>query len=209
MAGLEPVIAPEKTRSALAAVHRHNFRTSLSDHVNPARVYALEDEGGLLLCTWPHGGMPMVPAPYAEEVWTGLEYAAASHMLMHGLVSEALSIIDAARARYDGRRRNPFNEIECGSYYARSLSAWALVNAWSGLQADLRSGTLEFSPVSGGDQTLFWSAGSAPGQLTIADGVCKLSVLGGSITLSEIKVGEHELPFATPRALTSGESVSI
>ena len=66
----------------------------------------------------------MVAAPYAEEVWTGIEYMSASHMIMRGLVEEGLDVVRAARNRHDGSRRNPWNDIECGSYYARSMSAW-------------------------------------------------------------------------------------
>ena len=89
----------------------------------------------MLVATYPEGvRQPMVAAPYAEEVWTGIEYMSASHMIMRGLVEEGLDVVRAARDRHDGSRRNPWNDIECGSYYARSMSAWQLVNAWAGLQ---------------------------------------------------------------------------
>ena len=92
----------------------------------------------------------MVAAPYAEEVWTGIEYMSASHMIMRGLVDEGLDVVRAARDRHDGARRNPWNDIECGSYYARSMSAWQLVNAWSGLQRRLRRRPLGFAPKARG-----------------------------------------------------------
>ena len=138
----------------------------MADHFNPCRNFAYEDEGGLLVATYPEGTrQPTVAAPYAEEVWTGVEYASASHMIMHGLVDEGLAIVGAVRDRYDGARRNPFSEIECGSYYARSMSAWQLVNAWAGLHADRVEGTLRFSPVDTGDFRLLWSAGTGWGEL--------------------------------------------
>ena len=116
-------------------MHANNFLPSLENHFNPCRNYAYEDEGGLLVATYPEGvRQPMVAAPYAEEVWTGIEYMSASHMIMRGLVDEGLDVVRAARDRHDGARRNPWNDIECGSYYARSMSAWQLVNAWAGLQ---------------------------------------------------------------------------
>ena len=71
-------------------------------------------------------------------------------MIMHGLVDEGVEVVSAVRARHDGARRNPWNDIECGSYYARSMSAWQLVNAWSGLHADFVAGTLSFAPASRG-----------------------------------------------------------
>lgn len=69
---------------------------------------------------------------------TGIEYMSASHMIMRGLVAEGLDIAKATRARYDGSPRNPWNDIECGSYYARSMSAWQLVNAGAGATSRLR-----------------------------------------------------------------------
>ena len=39
-----------------------------------------------------------------------------------GLVDEGLEIVRAVRARHDGARRNPWNEVECGNHYARSLA---------------------------------------------------------------------------------------
>ncbi len=187
VAGLGTFLAPERIASALKAVYDENFRATMADHFNPCRNYAFEDEGGLLIATYPEGTrQPMVAAPYAEEVWTGVEYASASHMIMHGMVDEGLEVVNAVRKRHDGARRNPFNDIECGSYYARSMSAWQLINAWSGLRADFVDGTLSFAPATQGDQTLFWSAGTAFGQLEIKGGKPKLAVLGG--TLPPVKV---------------------
>jgi non-lysosomal glucosylceramidase len=187
VAGIGRFLDDRNVETALRAVHRHNFRPSLADHFNPCRNYACEDEGGLLIATYPEGvRQPMVAAPYAEEVWTGIEYMSASHMIMRGLVEEGLEVVRTARDRHDGSRRNPWNDIECGSYYARSMSAWQLVNAWSGLQADFVEGTLSFAPAIPGDQRLFWSAGTAFGHLVIEQGTARLEVIGG--TLPPVKV---------------------
>jgi hypothetical protein len=207
--GLGSLLDDDQVASALKAVFDNNFRSSLGEHINPARVYGFEDEGGLLLCTWPSpAAMPMVPAPYAEEVWTGLEYASASHMLLRGLESEALTIVEAARARYDGRRRNPYSDIECGSYYVRSLSAWALVNAWSGLDADLRAQRLAFKPRTARG-TFFWSAGGAWGRLVVDAASARLDVLGGTISLRELVVGARKATLDVARTFSAGESLAI
>ena len=131
-----------RSRTALKAVHANNFRAEpRATTSTPAATTPIEDEGGLLVATYPEGvRQPMVAAPYAEEVWTGIEYMSASHMIMRGLVDEGLDVVRAARDRHDGARRNPWNDIECGSYYARSMSAWQLVNALSGLQRRSRRG---------------------------------------------------------------------
>jgi non-lysosomal glucosylceramidase len=209
LVGLGGLLDDTKVTSALASVFRHNFRASLADHVNPARVFGFEDEAGLLLCTWPKGGMPVVPAPYAEEVWTGLEYASASHMILRGLVQEGLAVVEAARDRYDGSRRNPFNEIECGSYYARSLSAWSLVNAWSGLRADLVAGELSFHPAGSGNQRLIWSAGNAWGDLIIEDGTATLEVRVGTLSIRRLIVSGVDNAFDPPVALSAMAGLQV
>jgi hypothetical protein len=161
----------------------------MTDHFNPCRNYAYEDEGGLLIATYPEGTrQPLVAAPYAEEVWSGVEYASASHMIMHGMIAEGVEVVDAVRRRHDGARRNPFNDIECGSYYARSMSAWQLVNAFSGLSADFVSGRLAFAPKVSGDYDLFWSAGAGYGRLTRTGNRIVLSVLGGSLDAKQVLV---------------------
>lgn len=194
VAGIGGFLDDDKVRTALSSVYANNFRPSLEDHFNPCRNYAYEDEGALLIATYPEDvRQPMVAAPYAEEAWTGVEYMSASHMIMRGLVDEGLTVVRAVRDRHDGSRRNPFNDIECGSYYARSMSAWQLVNAWSGLQADFVAGTLDFRPATAGDQTLFWSAGTAFGHLVIADGQARLEILGGDLSSVAVRLNGTEI----------------
>ena len=182
ISGLGPFLDPRKVKKALKSVFTNNYRKHLDDHFNPCRNYGFEDEGGLLLATYPKGTrQPYVAAPYAEELWTGIEYASASHMIMHGLVDEGLAVVKAVRHRYDGARRNPWNEIECGSYYARSMSAWQLVNAWAGFNADAVAQSLTFDPKQKGDFTLFWASGTAWGQLVRKKGRLKLKVIEGVV----------------------------
>jgi uncharacterized protein (DUF608 family) len=207
IAGLGLFLDRAKVGSALSAVYAENYRESMADHFNPCRNYAYEDEGGLLVATYPEGTrQPMVPAPYAEEVWTGVEYASASHMIMHGLYDEGLDVVTAVRRRYDGARRNPFNDIECGSYYARSMSAWQLVDAWSGFHADLVDRTLRFAPRERGDQRLFWSAGTAWGELVTAAGASTLRVLGGSLPAVTVTLGDKSTKV---RALAAGDAAEL
>lgn len=52
--------------------------------------------------------------PYAQETQNGYEYAAAIQMIQIGMVEEGMAAIQAIRDRYDGEKRNPWNEIECG-----------------------------------------------------------------------------------------------
>ncbi len=207
VAGIGGFLDADKIDSALRAVFDENFRPSLADHANPCRNFAYEDEGGLLIATYPEGTrQPMVAAPYAEEAWTGIEYASASHMIMHGLVEQGLAVVAAVRARYDGARRNPFSDIECGSYYARSMSAWQLVNAWSGFHLDLVDRTMRFAPKTSGDWRFFWSAGTAWGELERRGDELTLRVLGGSLPPLEVSVDAFkcEIP-----SLTAGEEAVL
>ena len=101
-------------RKALQSIYRYNFRNNFYDHPNTQRIYALNDEKGLLLCSWPKGGRPTLPFLYSDEVWTGIEFQVAAHMIYEGLVEEGLAIVKGIADRYDGVRRNPWNEVECG-----------------------------------------------------------------------------------------------
>ena len=116
MCGLGEIVDKEKVQSHLLSVYKYNLRTDLTDHSNPQRPsYALGDEGGLLLCTWPRGGAVTLPFIYSNEVWTGIEYQVASHLMLEGFVEEGLEIVRLCRDRYDGRVRNPFNECSAAT----------------------------------------------------------------------------------------------
>jgi non-lysosomal glucosylceramidase len=189
IAGLGDLLAPNNVQTALKTVFDENYRPSLRDHFNPCRIYAYEDESGLLNCTWPEGTTkPALPVPYAEEVWTGLEYMMASHLIQRGLVDEGLTVVRAARARHDGSRRNPWNDMECGSYYIRALSSYALINAYAGLSFDQRCGEIGFRPARPGDGAYFWSAGRGWGVVELAGSTVTLKVKGGELAVSKLRL---------------------
>jgi non-lysosomal glucosylceramidase len=188
--GLGHVLPVERVRSTMAAVHRHNFRRDLTDHASCQRTYALNDEAGLLLCTWPNGGRPRYPFPYADEVWTGIEYQVAAHLIYEGLVEEGLEIVRGVRARHDGVRRNPWDEFECGHHYARALASWSVLLALSGFDYDAGEGRLRVAPrIAEGEFRCFFSTGTAWG--TVALGrrsetgrAAGVRVLGGDLTVT-------------------------
>ena len=145
--GIDTTLAQKNVRSTLQAIFRNNFKTDLSQHANAQRPgYAMGHEPGLLLCSWPRGNKPTLPFVYSDEVWTGIEYEVASHLIHEGFVEEGLTIVKAARSRYDGRTRNPWNEYECGNWYARAMSSFALVGALSGFRYSAVDRTLHFGP---------------------------------------------------------------
>ena len=185
--GVGEILDPRKVKSHLLSVYKYNFRTSLHDHANPQRpTYALNDEGGLLLCTWPKGDRLSLPFVYSEEVWTGIEYQVASHLAMVGEKEKCLDIVRAARKRYDGRVRNPFDEIECGHYYARALSSFALLQALSGARYDAVERVLTLEPPRPGDFRAFLSTASGFGTVGVRDGEPFLEVRAGQIPVERI-----------------------
>ncbi|MBO0859879.1 MAG: hypothetical protein J2P21_15725, partial [Chloracidobacterium sp.] len=162
--GFGHLLEPERVRKTLASIYRYNFKHNFYDHPNPQRIYALNDEKGLLLCSWPKGNRPSLPFVYSDEVWTGIEYQVAAHLIYEGLIEEGLSVVKGARDRYDGLRRNPWNEVECGSHYARALSVWSVLLALSGHYYSAPEGHLTFMPkLNANDFRCFFAAGKGWG----------------------------------------------
>jgi uncharacterized protein (DUF608 family) len=144
--GLGYVLDAGNVKSAVRSIYRHNFIEDFSDHINVQRMYALNQNKGLILCSWPNGGRPEIPFVYSDEVWTGIEYQVAAHLIYEGFVDEGLKIVEAARDRHDGVERSPWNEVECGHHYARSLSSYAVLLALTGFRCDAVKKTLAFKP---------------------------------------------------------------
>jgi hypothetical protein len=86
----------------------------------------------VLVATFPSGKRLEFPMPYSSEVWTGSEYQFATHLVFEGMATEALTVVESVRQRFDGERRNPWNESQCGHHYARAMAAWGCFVAWSG-----------------------------------------------------------------------------
>lgn len=188
VSGLCDVISEEKVRSHLQAVHRYNFKSDLSLHSNPQRpTYALKDEAGLLLCSWPRGGKPSLPFVYSDEVWTGIEYQVASHLMFLGRVEEGLEIVRACRARYDGSKRDPFDEYECGHWYARAMASYGMFQGLTGIRYDAVEKTLYVKPRIEGDFTAFLSTEFGFGTVTVTDGEVAIDVRSGEIPVSNIE----------------------
>ncbi len=188
MCGIDEVVDSEKVASHVRAVHRHNLRQDLTDHANPQRPsYACGDEGGLLLCTWPKGGQLSLPFVYSDEVWTGIEYQVASHLILMGHPREGLEIVRTCRDRYDGTVRNPFNEYECGHWYARAMSSYGLLQALSGARYDAIEQVLHLHPAVEGDFRSFLSTATGYGTVGLRRGKPFLDVVSGSIPIQEIR----------------------
>ncbi len=181
MCGLEDTIDTTKIASHLKAIHKYNLKDNLSEHANPQRpAFALGDDGGLLLCTWPKGGKLSLPFVYSDEVWTGIEHQVASHLMLMGHVPEGLEVLRTSRNRYDGRIRNPFNEYECGHWYARALSSYGYLQALTGVRYDAVDKVLYIDSKLG-DFTSFLSTATGFGTVSLKAGKPVLKVVYGKI----------------------------
>jgi len=197
VSGLKEAADNEKVRSHLLAIHKYNLKKDLTDHVNPQRpTYAAGNEGGLLLCTWPKGGKLSLPFIYSNEVWTGIEYQVASHLMFKSEVEKGLEIVRTCRMRYDGRVRNPFDEFECGHWYARALSSYALLQALTGVRFDAVSGTL-FIDSRIGNFTSFLSTETGFGNVGLKSGKPFIRVVYGEIPVKKVIVDGVEMEMQT------------
>jgi non-lysosomal glucosylceramidase len=119
-------------RTALDSIYRYNYKRSLVDHDTVQRTYALNNEAAVVVCDYGKAPRPHIPFPYYAEAWTGLEHSTAALMFYSGMIPQGVEYVENLRARYDGVKRNPWDEAECGHHYARAMSSWSSVVALSG-----------------------------------------------------------------------------
>lgn len=186
--------------SALESVMKYNYHENLYGHFNNMRTYLFEDESGLLMASWPKGRLE-VPFPYFNESMTGFEYCAAVGMIYEGMKEEGLKCISSIRKRFDGARRNPFSEPECGHHYARSMASWSAIPA---LSAFHYSGVDKSLSITAAEGKWFWSNGSAWGTVTNGNGRTTLEVIEGKLELTNFISGDRE--YKGKVFLTGGES---
>ncbi len=187
MCGLDGnLVDQKKIQSHLKSVYKYNLKQDLSDHANVQRpTYALKNDAGLLICTWPNGNKPIIPFVYSDEVWTGIEYQVASHLMMEGEVEKGLDIVKAVRNRYDGSVRNPFNEYECGHWYARALSSYGMLQGLTGIKYDAVDKSMDIDSKVG-DLKSFFSTQSGWGNIEYNDNKIVINVAYGYLDLKEL-----------------------
>jgi uncharacterized protein (DUF608 family) len=186
--GLRNIVDSVKVKSHLNSIYKYNFKSDLINHSNPQRPsYALGNEGGLLLCTWPKGEMLSLPFVYSNEVWTGIEYQVASHLMFMGEVKKGLEIVRACRERYDGRVRNPFDEYECGHWYARAMSSYGMLQGLTGVRYDAVSQEM-FINSQVGDFTSFISTETGFGNVGLKNGKPFLEAVYGVIVVNKFVI---------------------
>jgi non-lysosomal glucosylceramidase len=172
-------------KTTLQSVMKYNSLPDFSRHFNNMRSYIMGNEAGLLMASWPKGRLE-VPFPYFAESMTGFEYCAAAGMLYEGMDQEGLTCIKAIRDRFDGAKRNPFDEPECGHHYARSMASWSAVLALSGFHYSAVDQTMSITSNPG---KYFWSNGYAWGTIEVTPSTLTLNVLSGTLKLKKLTVG--------------------
>ncbi len=193
IAGLGPLLDPAHIRKTIASIYKYNYRASLSRHNSVERIYALNDEAAVLICDYGKVTRPKIPFPYASEAWTGIEYLYATQLIYAGMLREGIRTFEDVRRRFDGERRNPWDEPECGRHYARAMSAWSGIVAISGFAYHGPRKVVSAAPkIASAKFSSFWSTGNAWGVFsqTVMNGrkQFSLSVLYGKLPCQKVEL---------------------
>ena len=199
-AGLGPLVSPQHVSSTLESIYRYNYKRSLVNHDSVQRTYALNDEAAVVVCDYGKAARPEIPFPYYAEAWTGLEHSTAALMFYSGMVPQGVEFIQNLRSRYDGVKRNPWDEAECGHHYARAMSSWTSVVALSGFHYDgAQAAIIAAPPISHKEFQCFWATGAGWGTFSYA-------AIGARGTRLSIRVIAGKLPCKSIEITSIGSS---
>jgi len=215
--GLGYILPKDMVVASLGAVFKYNFKSDLTNWKHAPRAFAGAKDKGLVICTWPKGGRPAGVMLYSDEVWTGIEYQVAAHMIYEGLIEDGLALVKAARERYDGLprppiQRNPWNEIECGGHYARAMSSWSLLLALSGWEYDGPGQSLRFTPRHTPEQFKSFFAGpegwgSVRQSRQETEQTNEISVTEGQLRLARLSLASA-MPPGKVKVTSAGKSIA-
>jgi uncharacterized protein (DUF608 family) len=187
--GLGDIFDCEQIDCALNEMMKNNFKESMRYFTNPWRVFSLNDDAGAVICDYPEGAeKPKIPLPYSEETMTGFEYSFAGLLCSRGRLDDGLKVVRSVRNRFDGEKRNPWNEFECGSNYARSMASYALIPIMSGFEFDMPQKYIGFNPYTKENFKCIWSLADGWGIFEIDKNTAKITVCEGKLTLKTVGV---------------------
>jgi hypothetical protein len=226
LAGLGDLLSAANLRKTLASIERYNYKPNLSEWRGSFRTYALNDEAAIVNCDYSKGGKPEVPVNYYNENWTGVEYYVSQLMCMYGMEDRAVAHVSDIRSRFDGKKRNPFDEPEYGHHYTRAMSSWGLIPTLSGFRHDAVIHELTVMPrwKTAGTFRCIWSAYDGWGYFTKNGQALEVVVLYGTLRLQSLvieacgseadslkaEVGDRAFPAQSRRVTTrEGSSQSI
>jgi len=221
IADLGLLLDPDHIHKTLQSIYKYNYKRALYHHESVQRVFALNDEAGLVICDYSQGKRPETPFPYFAELMTGFEYSAAVLMLYMGMVPQGIEVIENIRRRYDGEKRNPWDEAECGHHYARAMASWAVILALSGFRYHGGEKSVVVQPRINHEMfSCFWSTGTGWGtfshvvhpsktmvSLAVVHGelACRSLTLAaklGATATSSVSLGKASLPHGLRRSGT-------
>ena len=162
--GLPRIIPKKETVMALKALFKHSFYDDVWEYrrkvkgIPGGRWYAAPGEPGLIMCSFPRGGAAESVGKggdawatmYFNECMSGFEYQVAAHMIAEDMVDEGLALVYAIHQRYNGAKRNPYNEIECSDHYGRAMASYGAFVSMCGFRVDGPNGKMSFSPKKSG-----------------------------------------------------------
>jgi uncharacterized protein (DUF608 family) len=201
--GLGHLYPAEAVKTAMGSIWKYNWAPDVGPQNTvhpPERVFAAPGEPGLFICTWPRSEHPGERGVrYRDEVWTGIEYEVAAGLIYEGLVDEGLAVVKAVDERYDAKKRNPWNEIECGDHYARAMASWGVLLALSGFEYDGPAGRLAITPrITAHDFRCVFTAAEGWGTISQVrdtdarsnrfEAVNRVEVRHGRLRLSEVRI---------------------
>lgn len=229
--GLPPLGGKAQLRQAMDSLFKYNFvpdmgvfRKKTQEHgIKPGRHYALAGEAGLVMATWPHGGLPDAckhawQFGYFQECMSGFEHSAAALMVSLAedekdpLLTQGLAVCRAVHDRYDAVKRNPYNEVECSDHYARAMSSYGVFIAAGGFHCDASKGLLRFDPKIRPDDCAMPFVGAGAwgrfAQTRTAAGLsAKVDVRFGAMRLARLELAAPAGLPTTAKARTGGQEV--
>jgi uncharacterized protein (DUF608 family) len=184
LAGIGRLLDAAHVRAAIHSIARYNFKSPMREYAGVMRSFAVNEESAVVLCDYSLTKRPSVPFPYFSEVFTGSEYALAALMIYEGFADLGVNVIEHTRMRFDGERRNPWNEQEAGHHYARAMSAWGALVALSGFRYHAGEGSVEIVSPSHCTRSI-WSTATGWGKFVQIRGSTRLET---SLTVLEGKL---------------------
>lgn len=206
LSGLGNLFDPTESHIAMENLFKNNFHSSVRDVVNPWRIFSMDDEGGAQICVYPDNAYkPKIPVPYCEETMTGFEYQLAGLLVGNGYIDEGFTIVKALHDRFNGIWRNPFNELECGNNYARSMASFALYPICAGFKYDMPHGMIGFNPVlSDIPYKTFFGLGTCWGTFTKDKDSSTIKLTEGSLTVQTLS-----LPYMSKISSVTADGISV
>jgi len=113
--------------------------------------------------------------------------------MFEGMVEKGLDIVRVCRNRYDGTIRNPFNEYECGHWYARALSSYGLIQGLTGIRYDSVEKTLYIDSNVGNNFRSFLATASGFGTFGLKNGKPFIEMKMGNLDVKHVMVSGKEM----------------